>query len=298
MRIEQLICFNEVKKLHSFSKAADALFLSQSSLSKQIKALEEEIGEPLFLRRRNAAQLTPAGRKIAPYAEEMTAAYEKMLSSVKGSSLSKTQESLKAAAFFNMGACAAGRAVAAFEARRPDFRIDILECSHSQMRSYMKSGGAEIYIGYREFLAPDDGFDEMPLAAEPLALVVGSEHPLAAAGRINLSDAKDERFCFPREDPELFLYYLNNCARNGFAPFLTHSDVRLSTLKNYISAGMRCTIQIKDAAESFFSDPRFKVIEIADVAPLTLSLIFPRGELSPLARQFIRFMREYFVFPG
>ncbi|MGI5935570.1 MAG: LysR family transcriptional regulator [Oscillospiraceae bacterium] len=61
MTIEQLKCFFEVAHCHSFSKAAERLFLSQANLSKYIKSLEEEMGATLFDRGSRPCRLTEAG---------------------------------------------------------------------------------------------------------------------------------------------------------------------------------------------------------------------------------------------
>lgn len=61
MTTEQMSYFIEVAKCLSFSEAADHLYISQSSLSRQIIALEAELGVTLFVRSRNTVKLTPEG---------------------------------------------------------------------------------------------------------------------------------------------------------------------------------------------------------------------------------------------
>ena len=55
MKFEYLLCFQAVAKHKSFSRAADSLFISQSSLSKKIMSLEEILGGELFIRKGNNA---------------------------------------------------------------------------------------------------------------------------------------------------------------------------------------------------------------------------------------------------
>ena len=69
--IDILKTFLEVNRTRHFGKAADNLFLTQSSVSARIKLLEEDVGNPVFTRKRNDIQLTPAGQKILRYAESI-----------------------------------------------------------------------------------------------------------------------------------------------------------------------------------------------------------------------------------
>ncbi|MCV2884102.1 LysR family transcriptional regulator [Aestuariibacter sp. AA17] len=68
--------FLEVAKTRHFGKAAENLYLTQSAVSARIKQLEEYFNTVLFVRHRNSIQLTSAGEKLIPYAEQMTTLLE------------------------------------------------------------------------------------------------------------------------------------------------------------------------------------------------------------------------------
>lgn len=73
MDIRFLTTFIEVVKTRHFGKAAENLYLTQSAVSARIKLLEEYFHTTLFIRHRNSIQLTPAGEKLLPYAEQLSA---------------------------------------------------------------------------------------------------------------------------------------------------------------------------------------------------------------------------------
>ena len=54
----------------NFTRAANRLFLTQPSLSRQIKDVEDDIGFPIFLRHRKGVDITPAGQLVVSYAQE------------------------------------------------------------------------------------------------------------------------------------------------------------------------------------------------------------------------------------
>ena len=73
MKLEQLRAFESVARLEHFTRAADELFLTQPSLSRQIQALETDLGATLFQRDRTGVAITAAGEALLPIARRMLA---------------------------------------------------------------------------------------------------------------------------------------------------------------------------------------------------------------------------------
>lgn len=71
MDTELLKTFLEVSRTRHFGKAAESLYLTQSAVSSRIRQLENQVGTELFIRHRNNIQLTQAGQKLVPYAEDL-----------------------------------------------------------------------------------------------------------------------------------------------------------------------------------------------------------------------------------
>jgi DNA-binding transcriptional LysR family regulator len=70
--IRFLTTFLEVAETRHFGRAAENLYLTQSAVSARIKLLEEYFNTALFIRNRNSIQITPAGEKLIPYAQELS----------------------------------------------------------------------------------------------------------------------------------------------------------------------------------------------------------------------------------
>lgn len=79
MDIQLLRTFLELDRTRHFGKAAEALFVTQSAVSARIRLLEETLGVPLFVRRRNEIQLTSAGERLKRHAETIVAAWQRAL---------------------------------------------------------------------------------------------------------------------------------------------------------------------------------------------------------------------------
>ena len=69
MLLTQIEGFLEVTRRGNFSRAAEARFVTQPTLTSRLHALERELGEPLFARTRRGMRLTDAGQGFLPYAE-------------------------------------------------------------------------------------------------------------------------------------------------------------------------------------------------------------------------------------
>lgn len=72
MDIRFLTTFLEVAETRHFGRAAENLYLTQSAVSARIKLLEDYFNTALFIRNRNSIQITPAGQKLIPYAQELS----------------------------------------------------------------------------------------------------------------------------------------------------------------------------------------------------------------------------------
>lgn len=77
MDIDRARTFLEIVHCGSFLKAADRLHVTQTTVSARIRTLEEELGRQLFVRNRNGAQLTPAGREFERFAQSFVQIWER-----------------------------------------------------------------------------------------------------------------------------------------------------------------------------------------------------------------------------
>ena len=77
MDIDRARTFLEIVHSGSFLKAADRLHVTQTTVSARIRTLEDVLGRQLFIRNRNGAQLTPAGREFERYAQSFVQIWER-----------------------------------------------------------------------------------------------------------------------------------------------------------------------------------------------------------------------------
>ena len=300
MKFEYLLCFQAVAKHKSFSRAADSLFISQSSLSKKIMALEETLGGELFIRKgNNAVSLSPFGEYVSNYINNITEDYDILLSAADNYRLNH-QRKMIIATFLNIAHSGLLKPITSFEVAEENFYIETLEKDHSALKQALSMRQAEICFGYKELIGEIPNYQITPLFTDPLLLITNKEFAeLNGWGNsINLNELKNVRFCFPREDMELFTFLINACKSCGFMPQLTNSDVRLGTIRHYISLGMRCTLQFESISRSKFYTDKFTFINLENPPKLTMAMYSDNTRPRRIRDAFVQHIKEYYCIDG
>lgn len=132
MEIEHLYEFTVIAKLESFSRAAEELCMSQSSLSKHILALERELGVPLLVRNPRSVGLSQAGAQILPLAAQVYELQKKIqVAADKQSSREKTLlsiASIPVMAQYNITGV-----LAKFQRQHPGVTLEVMECEQREL---------------------------------------------------------------------------------------------------------------------------------------------------------------------
>lgn len=131
IKVSQLRALVSVANHHSFSRAADELDLTQSSISHAIAALESELGISLFSRGRQGAQLTPVGERILAQAQMALSALDAIeteANQVRG----LTGGTVRVAAFRSLATSLLPQAIAQFNDQFPAINVSLVECFYQQ----------------------------------------------------------------------------------------------------------------------------------------------------------------------
>lgn len=297
IKLEYFTCFQYVAKYKSFSKAADNLYITQSSLSKKIKALEEALGGELFIRKsNNAVSLSPFGESMSNYINNVMEDYDLLLTAADNFRMNH-QRKMTIATFLNVAHSGILYPITSFEAGEENFFIETMEKEHSMLRQALAMHQAEMCFGYRELLGEVPDYEITELFKDPLILITSREYAEQQGwgSKINLSDTKDVKFCFPREDMDIFTFLMNTCKSHGFVPQLTNSDVRLGTIRQYISAGMRCTLQFESISRSKFYQDQFVFVELENAPTLTMCVYSSSGRPRRIRDAFVQYIKEYYI---
>ena len=197
MEIRQLRTFITVADLSSFTKASTKLYMAQSSVSAQVKALEEELGLKLFDRIGRRVLITEAGRKLYAYArrmEEMTREIQSEFSSdqyVLGALTVRVPETIAGVYMPEV--------IERFHNDHPKVKLEFMNCSDEQLREELNSGRIDL-----AFLLSDDiHFGDVNikrLRTETLVMVAGRGHPLSNQADVAWTDLAGQTLLLPKTD--------------------------------------------------------------------------------------------------
>lgn len=197
MELRLLRTFRVVAEERSFTRAADKLFLAQSSVSAQVKTLEENLGVRLFDRIGRGIVLTDAGEKLMHYARRMEDLATEMQADVsssnelRGSLTIRTPETVAAVYMPDI--------IARYHAEHPGVQVNFINCDDSRLREELNSGSIDLAFLLTDDVASDNVTVSV-LGSEPLSMVAGPAHPLAGKQEITSSDLQGESMLFMRVD--------------------------------------------------------------------------------------------------
>ncbi len=189
MDLRRLEVFAKVAELKSFSRAAEALSLTQPTISEHVRALEKELGVQLLDRLGRGATPTRAGQLVLGYARRILA-----LSREARQALDQFQGRMSGELIIG-GSTIPGEYVlpaliGRFKTRYPDISVCLLIGSSRQVTEWVDDGRAEVgVVGARP--APTS-LVSRELMADELVLVVPPHHPWAARKNVLLADLKPE----------------------------------------------------------------------------------------------------------
>ncbi|MGW7680831.1 LysR substrate-binding domain-containing protein [Kribbella sp. NPDC054772] len=270
------------EELH-FGRAALRLYISQPSLSHQIRKLEEALGTPLFARSSRRVQLTAAGRTLAHEAPKALAALEQAVQRTRlaGSGIATTIR-LGYTPVANFGTITA--LLDALQEDHPDFTIDAREIFSAEIPERLFAG--DLDIGLALSPQPLDGVGGEILREEPVAALLSSRHRLAAAPTIPVKALHDETLLlFPRRlAPAYYDSIVAVFHDAGFAPEIcAFEDPPVNAMLARLSSGREVGLAPASFAEhAANASTRVTVRDLVEPTIMSeLSILWPTNDLSP-----------------
>lgn len=183
MDIQALSAFVAVSDSHSFSRAAEQLFITQPAVSKRISALEHQLNARLFDRIGKTVQLTEAGRALLPSAQRILAELEESRRAISNLN-QRVDGTLRLATSHHIGLHRLPPVLREFTTCYPEVDLDIRFMDSEEACSSVLKGEVELAIA----TLPEHDWQQLisqTIWHDPLDIVISAQHPLA--GQLNLS---------------------------------------------------------------------------------------------------------------
>ena len=205
------------EELH-FTRAAEKLYVSQPALSKQIRALERQLGAELFRRDRQGVTLTQAGASLLPYAERLLAVWAEGASALAEVTAAE-RSTLVVGMSTSPGRGGLLPAIRSrFTAARPEANVRLRQVSWDDPTAGLADGDADVAFVWLPL--PDaERYDWTVVAEEPRLVALPDTHPLAARSEVDFADLAAEPFlALPTDAGPLRDHWLALDERGGQLP--------------------------------------------------------------------------------
>jgi DNA-binding transcriptional LysR family regulator len=285
----------ELAERGSFSAAADALDYTQSAVSKQVAALEREVGTQLVVREVRPVRLTPAGEALVRHARtvlEGLAAAEAEVESIAALESGR----LRVGTYSSVGATLVVQAVAAFRERHPDVRITLLEAGRDRLVKGVRAGDLDVAAVF-DFPAlgvtVDDGLEGRPLLDESHVLLLHPEHRLARKRTVTMADLRDEDWLFPTLGPDSPTQKLFTaaCAAAGYEPRIVFRVNDCEMFQALVAAGVGIGFLPRLALHPVH--PGVVIKQVAEAPKRRILAIALPGTPSAASQRFLALLEDY-----
>lgn len=197
MELRHLRYFKALSECLNFTRAAERMHVTQSTLSHQIKQLEESLDRQLFDRVGKKVVLTEAGEIFLEFVTSALGAVDKGIGALKESAGALTGQ-IRVGATHTFNLQFLPECVATFLAKHPMVKVTVEELSADQICVKLKTGELDLGIAYRPNTADELWFE--PLHNEEMMLVVSAHHPFAGRKRIRFVELhRQQLVLLPRE---------------------------------------------------------------------------------------------------
>ncbi|MBU2510766.1 LysR family transcriptional regulator [bacterium] len=231
MELRQLKTFKTVAATLSFHRAAEILHYAQSTVSAQIRTLEESLGLPLFDRLGKRISLTGAGQKLLNYAERILDLEEETLTEM--SDVQDSQAKLSIRMPQTLCVHYLPDILMRFKETYPRVGFDINTCAYHSLQRELKTGVIDLAFLFAEDL-PVPELKSETLKTEKIILAAASGHHLARKTSIDLEDLKQETVLLPQHDCAYKMDLERSFAENKVYPKAIATLNSVEAIKNCI----------------------------------------------------------------
>jgi len=290
--IRHLEYFAEVAKHLSFTKAAATLHVSQPSISKAIKSIEEELGVPLFYRSSRQLELTDAGKAVLINAKNVLETFNNLTSELNDIMKLKKGE-IRIGIPPIIGASFFSKLISQYKESYPSVEITLSEVGTKMIKQGVEEGSLDIGL-ICNLPIHGDSFELIQLLKDPLLLIVHKDHPLAGKPLLHLSELKSESFIFYRKDFSIYDRIIEECAKNDFYPNIVCESSQKDLMVELVEAKLGVALLPSKICQQL-NNPEIKAIPLYESKiNLELGMIWKRNRYLPFTvREFISVAEQY-----
>ena len=240
MDLRQLEYFCAISKFGNFTKTAEYLHVSQPSVTKASKSLENECDLSWVDRRQKHVSLTPEGRVFLLHAEKILAAVEETQRDMKRFQLER-QGTIHFGIPPMVEAYLFPDLFTKFKSVYPNMNLDVKEYSDSmEVREKAESGVLDFGIVFSQ--QGGQMPNEFLILSDNMSLCVSPDRNLAKRDNITFDDLRSENFIMQQSNTYQYQNVYERCVDSGYAPNILLCTTQMKTIKQLVTNNMGISI--------------------------------------------------------
>jgi DNA-binding transcriptional LysR family regulator len=288
MELHQLEYVRTVARHQNFTRAAEEINVSQSSLSQQINKLENELGVRLFDRTTRKVKLTPAGVDFVRHANNIFQEIEDAKRTIQ-EYLSIERGYITLGAFPVIGHFQLTTLIADFQKTFPGVKLSFHEAECEELSVMLAASKIDLAF-LSEIAAPAVEFYNLMM--DEIVLVVNSFHPLAVQQSVTLTELRDESFIVASPSAGIYQNFLDACNENGFNPKIVYHCSQIETNVGLVQENIGVGVLSSQVAKHYRD--KISILRIVPPVIRKISLAaLKNANYSPAVNVFIKFALQW-----
>ncbi|MBP3699466.1 MAG: LysR family transcriptional regulator [Oscillospiraceae bacterium] len=293
MTLNQLKYFIAVVRCLSFTEAAKSLFMTQPALSRQIQAMEAELGTQLFIRDKKTLKLTPGGSALYSKLPDFLRQYEEMMEDARNAN--RDFEGQLRIGFLDIYDASQlfPPVVEAFQRSHGGVRLTMERFSLGELPERLYEGKLDIICTYGFSLFDKPDLVTVNVQKFDSCVMFNKDHPLANKPDLTMDDLRQERFIqLGREaSQEGYQYIANLISRGGISPKVQYVEKNDDVL---LWVEMGCGIAVTSDRTVERHNPKVVIRELnmPEVKGHDVTMAWRRSNYNPAIALFMELMEK------
>ncbi len=292
MDLRQMRYFLAVAEERNFTRAAERLHMAQPPLTRQIQALEEDIGATLFVRTARGVVLTEAGEALLAEVPNLLALAQR--AKEQAVLASEGQSGRLDVGIFGSGVLdVIPRILARFHAERPEVRIVLHNLTkHEQLQALRER---RISVGFNRLIPAEDDLVVEPVLRESMTVALPSNHVLAKKSEVTIADLSDyPMILYPRLPIAGLAQQVIQAFNREKSVLRVEQDVEdILTAIALVAGGFGACITVASTTSLKLPGVVYRPLVSKHLREIELSCLYRKTDLSPVLAAFVAVVRDY-----
>ena len=305
MHLNQIKSFITVSQVLNFTNAARQNGVPQSTISRQINDLEQQLGVKLFYRTKRDVRLTQEGRAFLPYAQEILDAAKKGAFAVR--QLHEGAEGRLSIATIDDSDQFLAMCLQEFSRKYPGIIVDLTYVSHGEPLQSEVDDPYDFHFHYLDMIPDSEEYEIRETHTTQLCFVspktghtdmAETDDDTDFVDGLNLSSLPHQKFILisEEENPILYMQIMNYCQTHRFTPQIANRFSDIKSVLLSVGSGLGISILPLKTADILSALPQtgIQVTPIDDESyAITCAVAWKKSLLNPAAELFLQIMEEH-----